>query len=63
VHALGNMAPAKKFIESGFEDNTVRVLTHMSLESVTCGVAVANFGVLGFLLNDCKGSSHAKRPL
>jgi len=53
VHALGNMAPAKKAIESGFQDNTVRVLTHVSPESVTCGVTVAKFGVLGFLWNDC----------
>jgi len=53
VHVLGNMAPAKKSIESGFEDKTVRVLTHVSPESVTCGVTVAKFGVLGFLWNDC----------
>ena len=53
MHALGNMAPAKLSIESGFEDNTVRVLTHVSPESVTCGVTVANFGVLGLLWNDC----------
>ena len=53
MRALENMSPAKKPIESGFEDNTVRVLTHVSPESVTCGVTVANFGVLGFLWNDC----------
>jgi len=34
-------------------DDTMRVLTHVSAESVTCGVTVANFGVLGFLWNDC----------
>jgi len=55
VHALGNMAPSKKSIESGFEDNMVRVLTHVSQESFTCGVTVANCGMLGFLWNDCSG--------
>jgi len=53
VHALGNMASGKHFIESGFEDNTVRVLTHVSAESVTCGVTVAIFGVPSNLWNDC----------
>ena len=28
-------------------------MKHVSPESVTCGVTVANFGVLGFLWNDC----------
>ena len=53
MHGLGNMAPAIKSIESGCEDNTVRVLTHVSPESVTCGVTFAKFGVLDFLCNDC----------
>jgi len=52
VHALGNMAPAKMSKESGFEDNIVRVLKHVSPESVICCVTDADFGVLGFLWND-----------
>jgi len=40
-------------METGFEDDTVRVMSHVSPESVTCGVTVAIFGVLGFLWNDC----------
>ena len=42
-----------KSIESELMDDTMRVLTHVSAESVTCGVIVAKFGVLGFLWNDC----------
>jgi len=52
VHALGNMAPAKMSKESGFEDNIVRVLKHVSPESVTSCVTVADIGVLGILWND-----------
>ena len=56
VQSLGNLAPALKSIETGFEDDTVRILSHVSPESVTCGVTVAKFGVLGFLCNDCMGT-------
>jgi len=34
---------------------------HVSAESVTCGVTVANFGVLGFLWNDCTESGPDNR--
>jgi len=72
VHSLGNLAPAKMSIESGFEDNTVRVLTHVSPESITCGVTIVNLGVLVFLWNDCSSEissstldtgSNVKKPL
>jgi len=72
LHSLRNLAPTKKSIESGFEDNTVRVLTHVSPESITCGVTVVNLGVLRFLWNDCSSEipssasdtgSNVKKPL
>jgi len=37
-----------KCLESEVVDDTVGVLMLVSAESVTCGVTVAHFGVLGF---------------
>jgi len=42
-----------KSTESGVVHDTVQVPTHVSLDSVTCGVTVEKFGVLVILWSDC----------
>jgi len=55
-----NSRAGLKSIESELMDDTVRVLMHVPAGRVTCGVTVANSGVLGLLWNDCYRGIHVQ---
>lgn len=43
----------RKSLDNGVANDEVRGFAHVSSETVTCGVTVALFGVLGLCWNDC----------